>query len=213
MAVIHNALNLVRTFRRSYFTLNVLYYGLVAAAMVVYAAFNRPLQQELMENILSSFSQGLLAPVWNAYSGGQLLAAIALTFVVNLLIGSFVSITLPSLVIPFSGLLLGIVRAVLWGLLFSPPTLEMSGTELIPGLLIFILLVMEGQAYVLTMLAAYLQGRAFLFPQSVGATSRRQGYWVGIKHSLHLYLLVVLQLAAAAIYEALVAIVVIPWFR
>jgi hypothetical protein len=210
MAAIHNALNLVRAFRRSYLTLNVLYYGLIAAAMV-YAAFNRPLQQELMENVLSSFSQGPLAPVWNAYSGGQLLAAIVLTFVVNLLIGSFVTITLPSLVIPFSGLLQGVVRAVLWGLLFSPPTLEVSGAELIQGLLTFILLVMEGQAYVLTMLAATIQSQAFLFPQSVGTTSRRQGYRVGIKHSLHLYLLVVLQLAVAAIYEALVAIVVIPW--
>ena len=59
MTAIHSALNLVRAFRRSYLALNALYYGLVAAAMVVYAAFNRPLQQELMENILIGIKHSL----------------------------------------------------------------------------------------------------------------------------------------------------------
>jgi hypothetical protein len=73
---------------------------------------------------------------------------------------------------------------------------------LIFGALALILLILEGQGYVLAMLAAYLQGKAFIFPQSVGVTTRWQGYWVGVKRSARLYLLVVLVLAVSAVYEA-----------
>jgi len=56
------------------------------------------------------------------------------------------------------------------------------------------------------MLAAYIQGRGLLFPQTVGAANRKEGYLRGVKRSIRLYLLVVLALAAAAVYEALVAV-------
>ena len=81
------------------------------------------------------------------------------------------------------------------------------------GLLVGILLVLEGQGYVLAMLAAWVQGRAFLSPQSVGAADRGQGYLAGLKRALHLYVLVALVLAVAAVYEAAVAIVIIPRLR
>jgi hypothetical protein len=164
----------------------------------------------LQEAIGSDFAEGPLSPVWSAYSNGQGLPAIAMTFGVNLTAGSFASITLPSLVIPFSGLLIGAYRAVLWGVIFSPATLEVSGRMMISGLLILILILLKGQAYVLTMLAAYIHGRAFLWPRSVGAATRRQGYWLGVKRSARLYLLVALVLAVAAVYETLVAIYIIP---
>ena len=116
-------------------------------------------------------------------------------------------------VIPFSGLLVGAYRAVLWGLIFSPPTLAVSSREMLAGFLALILLILEGQGYVLAMLAAYVQGSAFLFPKSVGATSRKQGYGVGVKRSIRLYLLVVPVLAVAAVYEALVVILIMPRLR
>lgn len=112
--------------------------------------------------------------------------------------------------IPFSGLLIGAYRAVLWGVMFSPTTLEVSGRTMISGLLVLILILLEGQAYVLTMLAAYVHGRAFLWPHSVGAATHRRGYWLGVKRSARLCLLVALVLAMAAVYEALVAIYIIP---
>lgn len=108
-------------------------------------------------------------------------------------------ITLPSLVIPFSGLLLGAYRAILWGFLLSPTTPELR-LVMIPHSLVLIL---EGQAYILAMLAAYVQGKAFLWPRSVGAATRRQGYGLGVKRSVRIYVLVVLLLAVAAVYEAL----------
>lgn len=134
-----------------------------------------------------------------AYLNAEILQAIGLTFVVNLVIGSFLSITLPSLVVPFFGFLLGIYRAVIWGLLFSPahPDLRMM---MIPH---SITLIIEGQAYILALFGVYLQARAFLQPQSVGLETRGQGFVEGLKRTGKTYVFVVITLMIAAIYEVL----------
>ena len=171
---------------------------------MVYVAFNPSLQQSLIATVGSAFTEGPLSAVGSAYSGGQVLWAMVLTFAVNLFLGSIAVITLPSLVIPFSGLLMGVYRAILWGLLLSPTAPELR-LVMIPHSLVLIL---EGQAYILAMLAAYVQGRAFLWPRSVGVATRRQGYGLGVKRSVRIYLLVVLVLAVSAVYEALEVIIV-----
>jgi hypothetical protein len=48
---------------------------------------------------------GSLGPLVQAYVTGDLPGAIALTFVVNLVLGSAVVLTLPSAVVPFAGIL------------------------------------------------------------------------------------------------------------
>ena len=209
MKAIRTALKTVGASRRAYIFVNLVYYSLIICAMV-YAGFNRSLQQSLLDAVGDAFAVGPLSSVESAYSGGQVLLAIALTSLVNLMVGSFASITLPSLVIPFSGLLIGGCRAILWGLLFSPTMLEIGGTRIIAGFLVLILILLEGQGYILTMLAAYIQGRALLLPKCVGAASHRQGYWLGVKDSIRIYLLVVLVLALAAVYEGLIVIFVLP---
>ena len=203
MKMIQSALETIKEVRRAYIVLNLVYYGLVICGMI-YVAFDPSLQQSLLELVGSAFTEGPLSAVGSAYVGGQVLWAMVLTFVVNLFLGSIAVITLPSLVIPFSGLLIGAYRAVLWGLLLSPTTPELR-LVMIPHSLVLIL---EGQAYILAMLAAYVHGRAFLWPRSVGAATRRQGYGLGVKRSVRIYLLVVLLLAAAAIYEALEVIII-----
>jgi hypothetical protein len=212
MKALQSALGVLGESRRAYVTLNLVYYGLVACGMI-FTALDRSVQRELLAAVGNALTQGPLAGVGSVYTTGQIVPAIALTFVINLVVASFISITLPSLIVPFSGMLVGLVRAVAWGVLFSPPTLAVGGREAAMGLLIAILLVLEGQGYVLAMLAAWVQGRAFLSPQSVGAADRGQGYVLGIKRALRLYLLVALVLAVAAVYEAVVAILVLPLVR
>ena len=186
----------IKEHRRAYIVLNLLYYGLIAGGMV-YAAFDPALQKSLWNQLGEGFSTGPLEELVGAYSGGQVLLAAVLTFAVNLVGGSFAFITMPSLIIPFSGLLVGVYRALLWGLLFSPSAVVGAG-------LVFHLptIILEGQAYVLAMLAAYLQGMAFLRPKSMGVRTHRQGYWEGVKLSVRVYLLVVVVLLVAAVYEA-----------
>lgn len=205
MKFIRQAWAIVKENRRVYIIINVIFYGLVAIFMVV-AAFNQPLQKQLLSLIGQGFTQGPFAPVGGAYASGQVLVAMALTFVVNLFIGSLIDITLPSLIVPFSGMLLGILRAVLWGFLLSPasPQLRFS---MIPHSLTLLL---EGQGYILALLAVYIQGRAFLWPRSVGVEGHWKGYLEGLKRTGLLYILVTITLLAAAIYEALEVILIVP---
>jgi len=202
--LLKSAWGLVQENRRAYITLNILYYSLVLIFMV-YVAFNRPLQDELLKSVGASFMTGPLSFVGNAYFNAKVLTAIGATFFVNLFVGSIGTITLPSLVIPFSGVLIGFYRAALWGLILSPahPDLRLI---MIPHSLTLIL---EGQAYILTMLAAYIQGKAFLWPKSVGLERRGQGYLEGVKRTGKIYLLVLLTLLIAAVYEVIEVIIMI----
>ena len=206
MKLIKEAWKLVLEFRRPYIVLNSVYYGLIVVG-TVFVAFSRPLQEALLKQVGEAFTKGPLAAVVGAYIGGHVWRAMILTFVVNLVGGSFASITLPSLVIPFSGLFVGGFRALIWGLLLSPSIPELRRV-MVPHSLTLLL---EGQAYILAMLAAYVQGRAFVWPGTVGATTHSQGYLEGVKRSGRLYLLVVIFLAVAAVYEALsVIFIIIP---
>ncbi len=206
MKAIRNALSILGEHRRPYIVLNVIYYGLVIAGMV-YVSFNPSLQQWLLDAIGETYGEGgSLAVVGEAYGGGKVLLSIGLTFAVNLLVGSLALITLPSLLVPFSGLLMGVYRAVLWGLALSPAEPALA-RAMIPHSLTLIL---EGQAYVVAMLAVYLHGRAFLWPRSVDAEKPRQGYWIGVKRTASLYLLIAILLAVAAIYEALEVVFLVP---
>jgi hypothetical protein len=206
--LLKSAWGLVQENQQAYILLNIIYYGLVVIGMI-YVAFDQELQKELMNLVGADFMTGPLFFVGQAYVNAQVLTAILATFFVNLFIGSFGTITLPSLVIPFSGFLIGIYRAVLWGILLSPANPDMR-LIMIPHSLT---LIIEGQAYILALLAVYLQGRAFLLPQSVGLESRVQGYLEGLKRTGKIYLLVVLTLAIAAIYEVIEVVIIVKYFQ
>jgi hypothetical protein len=201
------AWGLVQENRRAYIAINIAYYGLVVICMV-YVAFNQELQTRLINAVGEGFMTGPLSIVGQAYANAEVFKAILATFFVNLFIGSFVTVTLPSLVIPFSGFLIGIYRAVLWGLLLSPAHPDMR-LIMIPHSLT---LIIEGQAYILALLAAYIQGRAFLLPQTVGLESRAKGYVEGLKRTGKIYLLIILTLAVAAVYEVLEVVIMVKFF-
>jgi hypothetical protein len=202
MNLIKSAWAFIQENRNAYIIINIVYYGLVAACMV-YAAFNQPLQDELLKTVGAAFMTGPLSFVGTAYVNAQVFTAILVTFFVNLLIGSLASITIPSLIIPFSGFIIGMYRAVMWGLLLSPAHPELR-IVMIPHMLT---LIIEGQAYILTLLAAYIQGRAFLRPATVGVEGHGKGYLEGLKRTLKIYALVVLTLAVAAIYEVIEVVI------
>jgi hypothetical protein len=212
--LLKSAWAVVQENRRAYIVINIVYYGLVAIFMVV-AAFNQPLQDQLLQSTGQAFMSGPLAAVGSAYANANILPGIGLTFIVNLLLGSFAEITLPSLIIPFSGFLMGILRAVLWGLILSPahPSMRLI---MIPHMLTLIL---EGQAYILALLATWDHGRAFLWPQTVGIEPdsgsfwqrHGRGYWEGLKRTGKIYILITLTLLVAAIYEVLEVVIMMKF--
>ena len=97
---------------RAYARINVLYYGLIALGMVV-AWIEPSIQDQLLADSGQSLEQGVLAPVADACERGDFVLAGALTFAANLVLGSILWMTLPSMVIPFVGLASGALRAFL----------------------------------------------------------------------------------------------------
>ena len=206
--ILARAWAVVRKHWTAYIYLNILYYGLVILAMAYVTFVNPALQEELLKSVGQSFAQGPLAGVAGAYLGGKVVSAMLLTFVVNLFLGSVIEITLPGLMIPFSGLAMGVFRAIMWGLLLSPSNPSLAGA-MIPHSLVLLL---EGQGYVLALLGVYIHGRAILRPGEFGAKDRLHGYLAGLRATGWIYVLVALVLAAAAIYEAVEVIYLAPLF-
>jgi hypothetical protein len=66
---------------------------------------------------------------------------------------------------------------------------------------------------VLALDASYIQSRLFRFPPRGGDGESPRRYMAALKRSSPLYLLVAIVLAVAAIYEAIIAIVVFPHLR
>jgi hypothetical protein len=202
-------LELIRTNWKSAVILNLLFFGLFVVSMI--AAWLFPdLQQQMLASAKHDLSSGRIgASVLNAYNSGDVQKAIALTFVVNLIYGLFFLITVPSFVVPFSGILMGLTRATMWGLIFSPTTPDMQA-KLIPH---SVTLLLEGEAYIIGMLAVFLHGNAFLLGTKRGLKSRWDGYLLGLKLTLRLYVPMTVLLAVAAIYEAFDVIYLIPLIK
>ncbi len=198
MKLLKSALALVKENRNAYLSLNAIYYGLIVLCMLL-AVFIPDIQANLLETIGSAFTSGPLAYVGQSYLNAEIFKAVLLTFAVNLFAASLIYMTIPSLLIPFIGFLMFVMRAALWGLIFSPVSPEMR-LVMIPHSLTLIL---EGQAYILVMFGVYLQGRAFLWPESAGVAGHGRGYLEGLKRTGKIYLLVILTLAAAAVYEVI----------
>jgi hypothetical protein len=188
---------------RALLVLNALYFG-VAALAGGYAFLNPAVQSELTQVAVDAFSpSGGLGPLMQAYLSGALLLAIAMTFLVNLIFGSFVFLTLPSTVIPFAGIVLGLYRAVLWGVLFAPT----ATSPLTPALWLHVpTILLEGEGYIVAMLGVWLWWHAVF--------SHPGARWSAWRHGLVLqarvYAAVAALLAISAIYEAIEVIWILP---
>ena len=204
MRAVGAAIRIIRTHRRTYAAVNLLYYGLVLAGMT-WSQVDHGLTGRLRQAVNESVAGGGLSTVARVYESGQILTAIALTLALNLFLGSVVSITIPSLVLPFSGLVVGGLRAFVWGLLFSPDPTAITLKSLPLGASIGGLLILEGQGYVLAMLAAWIQSRAWVRPATVGATRRGEALRQALRLTISLYLPVTLTLTVAAVYEVLLS--------
>lgn len=203
MKVFRRAIETLSSNRRAYIGLNIAFYGLVLCGMAVSMAYPS-IQERLLALIRSGLSKGAMSTVRDAYAGGHAAAASMLTFAVNGLIGAFASITLPSLLIPFSGVVCGLYRAAVWGLALAPVGHKMQIVMLPHSLT----LILEGQAYVLAMLGAYVLGKWFVSPHSAGFATHKEGYVAGVKANLALYTLILGVLAVSAVYEAIEVIAV-----
>ena len=209
MNAIREAFALILKDRKAFNLINLGYFATIIIGMLIIRS-NPELQKQLVTLIGDAFSIGPMQYLTGAYSNGEIIKAIGLTFFVNLVLGSFIALTLPSLIIPFSGFLVGAYRALVWGIIFSPDLTGLNLSKVIMGIGIGLLLVLEGEAYVLGLFAAFLQSRAWVKPVSVGAENHKQGYVVGLRQTLRMYMLVFSMLLIAAIYEVILVVLILP---
>jgi hypothetical protein len=185
--------------------MNLLYLGGFALG-TVYSVVDPRAQPELWQGVGEAFSpSGTLGPLTQAYLEGRLAAAMLWTFGVNLVLGSVLYLSLPSLVVPFAGLAMGVLRGIIWGVLFSPLGPLAAGFELgyLPHVLTALI---EGEAYVVAMLGVWL----WWWPVVRGRGERWRAWREGLALQPRVYVAVAFLLALAAVWEAIEVIYLLP---
>ncbi|MBD7956606.1 stage II sporulation protein M [Microbacterium sp. Sa4CUA7] len=192
MAFWRRPFGVIRQNLRVYVILSAAAYGLVVIGFVVGLIF-----PELNEaRLIALDDSGTTELATSVFNAPPLFAL--LIFAVNLFAMSLARILLPSLVLPFAGLGFFGYWAVETGITLVQST-PAGWVGLIPHSLT---LLIEVQAYVLLLLGAYLLGKAWIFPRTVGAPNHRRGYLWGLQRIGLLALPALVLLAVGAVWEA-----------
>jgi hypothetical protein len=199
LGILHDPLAALTTHRRLTWTVHLVYFGLylLAAALVFQAPDLRNALQAVIQTDLQK-GGGILHRAGTAYLSGHIAWAALVTFAINFFAGTLLVLTLPSCVIPGSGVLVAAFRAVLWGLILVPATLQQafvmlphSGT-----------LLLEGEGYILAAFFGLMVPLSLRRQPTDSGSETKGGYRRAVLLNLKGSLLVALVLAVAATYEA-----------
>ncbi len=191
-----DSLRIIRESFTAYLLINVIFYGLIVAGFI-YALLYPDAQINAYYNIKEIVTTGSLSKVYDAYYLHRNLPyAVFLTFTINLFLGTFVQITVPSLIIPFAGFFTFLIRAFSWGVLIVPDKISLTR---------LVLFFLEGQGYVLGAFAVYVFSVRFLNPSKFKLGSYKNGYWAGLKCMGKLYVLIACVLLISAFYEVAIS--------
>ncbi len=200
LRVVRRPLQIVRADLRAYLVLNLIMYGSAVAGFVaalVFPELNAARVTALQDDGTADLVVSLLSNVW--------LFALVILGVNTLTVGVLL-IVLPSLVVPFAGIAFFTCKAVEIGVTLAPA----DGTGWVNLIPHSQTVVIEFKDYVLLVLGAYLLGRSWLRPATVGAQNRRQGYVRGLRQVGWLSLPALALFVIGAIYEAFTLRYLVP---
>jgi uncharacterized membrane protein SpoIIM required for sporulation len=188
---------------RSILFLTALTYVATYLAGSYMVQLNIPSAVKLSKSTVETLSvEPIFVPVIGALRGGNLMLAIAYTFLINLLGGAFATTTLPG-VIPLIGgvgsMLVSGVRGFLLGAVFQYAgiyRISPGYTTLVVGTLI-----LELGAYVFSTAAGVNISLSTVFPRRYGVGSRLSAFKQAWKDALKIYLIVIILLAVGAVWE------------
>lgn len=195
---------LIREHRIALLAINLGYFGLFGLGILSTA-----LVTELQPGGLGALeaeggNSGVGAAIAESYRSENVLLALVVTFLVNLILASVLQTTIPSFIIPFLGVAITLFRGYTWGVLFSP-----IGTDDASFLIHWVTLLIEGEAYVFVGLASWVQSRYWVQAKRFGFANWRRGWLGGLVVTAKLYVPVILLLLIGAIYEAITVILFI----
>ncbi|MER6947472.1 stage II sporulation protein M [Nonomuraea sp. NPDC000554] len=191
---------IIRADLRAYLLINALVYGVLLLGMGLAMIF-----PDLHAARTSSFVDGGQGALVDTVVGSPWVFG-ATIFLVNVFATALLLIVLPSLVIPFAGLIVFVIKTIDIGIILAPVN-RTSALILIPHSLTILI---EFQAYALVMFGAYLLGRSWLRPATVGATTRRQAYVRGLSRLGWLWPTALALFVIGAVYEAVEIYFLVP---
>lgn len=200
MRALREPFRIIRANLRSYLVMSAVLYTLFFLGMGAALLF-----PELNAAGVTSMEEDGTADLVGTLFGNVWLFALTI-FAVNVLTVGSLTILLPSMVVPFAGLALFAYRAFDFGVVLAPVD-TVTAKILIPHSLTILI---EFQAYALLLLAAYVLGKAWMRPESVGARNRRQGYLRGLGLVGWLSLPALALFVVGAIYEAFELVHIVP---
>ena len=181
---------IIRANFRAYLTINAIVYGLVITGLVaamVFPNLGATQMTTLEDNGTGNLVRSLLHNPW----------LFSLTILgVNIVTGAL-WIVLPSLIVPFAGIAIFAYKTFTLGLVLAPTT-AITAVMWIPHSLTALI---EFQAYALLMFGAYILGRSWVRPATIGARNR-QGYVCGLQQLGWLSLTALPLFIVGAIWEA-----------
>jgi hypothetical protein len=175
----------------------VVYYGLVFGVGLIVSLLRDC--RELQEAVLNGAIQGVTTSfpgLLQAYVNNPFLA-IAYTFMINLVVGTMLRITLPGLILFPLAPLAAFYRAIGWGIIFAP-------TDPGPFLRALPILLAEGFGYVLAVVPSLRLGLAWVLPKRAYMAeqlTRKRAFRKALSELWPAYLIVSLTLLAAAVIE------------
>lgn len=202
------ARTVIRDHRRTYLLLNLAVYGALLVSAVT-TLLIPGLRERGAQDVKTFGSIPGLSLVTEAYAEGDVLAAALGTFLANLLFAAVLTTTLPSLVIPYVGVVLTVLRTALIGNWLAPATPEQA-VALLPHLPVVLI---ELQAYVLAALGAVVLWRSTIRHRRLGLPSAWAGYRAGLADMLRLYPAIAAVLLVIAIVEAIEVVRIMPLLR
>jgi len=143
--------------------------------------------QNVRQNVLN-----FIPFVYKLIKEGNIFMGTAGIFIINLTMGSFISITFPSFIIPFWGIFSGLLRFFLWGIIFSLHIRDFSFMKSH-----YLTLFLEGKGYIFAMFPVYVMWYEFFKSEN-----KREVYFKGIKTAFLFYIFVIIFLLLGAFYEA-----------
>lgn len=176
---------------RAYLIINAIVYGLVVAGLVaamVFPNLGATQMATLEDNGTGDLVRSLLHNPW----------LFSLTILGVNVVTAAQWIVLPSLIVPFAGIALFAYKTFTLGLAMAPTT-KIIAVGLIPHSLTILI---EFQAYALLMFGAYILGRSWVRPATIGARNHRQGYVRGLQQLGWLSLSTLPLFIVGAIWEA-----------
>jgi hypothetical protein len=196
----------IRKYKYLFIAMNLIYFATVLLFMLLAYAVPE-LQFCFLTSVSSQIEQGsgILGTAGEAYMSKNILRAAVTTFAINFPFGSLACITLPSIIIPGSGVLVAGLRSVLWGFILAP-TFSVLSMMMVPHSLTLLL---EGHGYVIAAFFGVLVP-IYLFRTAEGPSAGVR-YGRALLMNVRGNLLVIIVLAVAAIYEAIEVILAMIW--